>query len=155
MNKNLIRLPIVTLVIGILLRVSNFTIAYFLARGTTEWTLEMDNATFYINLVLSIVLFIMGGLFLRRTDKTSLTKSATILVIYSVLMLALEKVTQHFGVYLIIYWLFLPIELFTTITSVIARISAAEEISWLYVLPSIIAPYMFVIFGKNSKKTNN
>ncbi len=67
-------------------------------------------------------------------------------------MLALEKVTQHLGGYIIIYWIFLSIELFTTITSVIARISTAEEIYWIYVLPSIIAPYIFVIFGENSIK---
>lgn len=90
---------------------------------------------------------------MRKTDKTSITKSATILVIYTVLMLALEKVAQHFGGYIIIYWLFLPIELFTTRTSVIARISDADEIYWIYVLlADIIAPYMFVIFGENSKK---
>lgn len=155
MNKKLIKLPIVTLIIGILLRISQFATGYFLALGTTEWTLEMGNTTFYINLLLSIVLFIIGGISLHRTDKTSLAKSATILVIYYVLMLALEKVTQNFGVYMIIYWLFLPVELFTTITSVIVKISPAEEIYWIYVLPSIIAPYMFIIFGENSIKDNN
>ena len=154
MSKDLMRLPIISLAIGVLLRISDYIIAVFLVRSTNVWTLEMGPTAFYIRLVLSAVLFIIGGILLKKIDKKVIFKSATLLVIYSILVFFLEQVVQYFGTYNMgIYWLFLPVELYTNITSALARISSVETINWWYALPSLVAPYLFVLFGKGSRKS--
>ena len=81
-----------------------------------------------------------------------LIKSATIVVIYSIIILALEQITQYFGTYsMAIYSLYLPVEIFTTITSVLIKISSAENINWIYGIPSLFGPYLFILFGKKSR----
>jgi heme exporter protein D len=153
MDKKLLKLPILTLIGGIILRIVNYITAFTLIKGTSEWTLEMGTTAFYIGLVTSIILFVVIGIILRRIyDRKTFLKSATLLVIYSIVILGLEQITQYFWTYsMIIYWLYLPSEIFTTITSVLARVSTAESINWTYAIPSLFAPYLFVLFGTKSE----
>lgn len=153
MNKKLLKLPLLTLIAGIILRIVNYITAFILFKGTSEWTLEMGTTVFYIDLVISIILFVAIGVILRRAfDRKTFIKSATLLVIYSIIIFALEQITQYFGKYsIIIYWTYIPAEIFTTITSLLARVSTAESINWLYAIPSLFAPYLFVLFGKKSE----
>ena len=153
MNKKLLKLPVLTLIGGIILRIIAYITALTLIRGTSEWTLEMGTTAFYIQLVISIILFVVIGIILHTIyNRKTFVKSATLLVIYSIIIFALEQITQYFGTYsMIIYWLYLPVEIFTIITSVLARVSTAESINWMYVIPSLFAPYLFVLFGKKSE----
>lgn len=153
MNKKLLKLPVLTLIGGIILRIADYITAYILVKGTSEWTLEMGTTAFYIRLVMSIVFFVVIGIMLRRIyDRKAFAESATLLVIYSIAILALEQITQYLGTYnMIIYWMYLPAEIFTTITSVLARVSTAESINWTYAIPSLFAPYLFILFGKKSE----
>ena len=153
MNKKLLKLPILTLIGGIILQIADYITAFTLVKGTSEWTLEMGTTAFYIRLVLSIIFFVVIGIILRRIyDRKTLVKSATLLVIYSIVILALEQITQYLGIYsMIIYWMYLPVEIFTIITSVLARASTAESINWTYAIPTLFAPYLFILFGKKSE----
>ena len=153
MNKKLLKLPILTLIGGIILQIADYITAFTLVKGTSEWTLEMGTTAFYIRLVLSIISFVVIGIILRRIyDRKTLVKSATLLVIYSIVILALEQITQYLGIYsMIIYWMYLPVEIFTIITSVLARASTAESINWTYAIPTLFAPYLFILFGKKSE----
>lgn len=153
MNKKLLKLPVLTLIGGIILQIADYITAFTLVKGTSEWTLEMGTTAFYIRLVLSIIFFVVIGIILRRIyDRKTLVKSATLLVIYSIVILALEQITQYLGIYsMIIYWMYLPVEIFTIITSVLARASTAESINWTYAIPTLFAPYLFILFGKKSE----
>jgi len=148
--KKILLLPFLTLIGGIILRIADFITAFILVKETSEWTLEMGTTAFYVRLVLSIILFVIIGIILRRIyDRKTFVKSATLLVIYSVVIFALEQITQYFGKYsMMIYWMYIPFELFTIITSVLARVITAESINWIYAIPSLFAPYLFVLFGK-------
>lgn len=154
MNKRLLKLPILTLIGGIILRIINHIIILIMVRGKNEWTLEMGTMQFYIDLILSISIIVIIGLVLRKTyDRKDFLKSATLLVVYSILILVVEQLIQYLGIYSVGFSLlfYLPIEMFTIITSLLAKVSNGEVINWLYVLPSIFAPYLLVLFGKESK----
>lgn len=150
MNIKLFKLFVLSLIAGVILRISDYVVAFILLGRTAEWTDEMLTFSFYIQLVLSITAFVIIGLILRKEyDRKSFAQSATVLVVYSIIIFALEQLAQYFHTYsLIIYRLFIPMEIFTIITSALARLSTAETINWMYVIPSLFAPYLFVLFGK-------
>ena len=157
LNKKIFKLPIFTLIGGIILRIINHFIILVMVRGTNEWTLEMGTTHFYIDLTLSIIIFVIVGIILRKTyDWVDFLKAATLLTIYSIVILTLEQATQYIGIYGIGFSLFfyLPIEIFTIITSTLARISTAETISLIYAIPSLFAPYLFVFFARKSESRN-
>jgi len=154
MDKTLFKIPILTLIGGIIYRIANFVIIFLMVKGSNEWTLEMGTTVFYIDLVISIIIFGVIGIILSKTcDRKTIFRSSTLLVIYSIILLILEQVTQYFGVYNIgiNLWLYLPVEIFTIITSALARISTAESINWTYAIPALFAPYLFSIFGKTKR----
>lgn len=154
MNKKLFKLPFLTAIGGIILRIINHFIILIMVRRTNEWTLQMGTAQFYIELILSILIFVLIGIILRKTYyRKDFLKSSTLLVIYSIIVLILEQVAQNLGIYNIGFslFLYLPIEIFTIITSVLSRLSSADVINLLYVIPSTFAPYLFIVFGKKSK----
>lgn len=153
-NKKIFKLPILTLVGGIVFRIINQIIISLMMSGTNEWTLEMGTTIFYIDVVLSLIIFIVIGIILRKTyDRETFLKSATLLVIYSIIILVVEQGTQYFGPYNIgnSLYLYLPVEIFVIITSALARVSTSESINWMYAIPSLFAPYLFMLFAKNSK----
>jgi hypothetical protein len=80
MKKKLLMLPVLTLIGGIILQIVDFITAFTLMKGTSEWTLEMGTTAFYIRLVISIILFIVIGIILRRIyDRKTFVKSTTLL----------------------------------------------------------------------------
>jgi hypothetical protein len=157
MEGILLKLPFLTLIGGIILRIVDFITASILVKGTTVWTLEMGTTVFYIRLTITIILCIVIVVILHKIyDRKTLAKSATLLVVYSIAIFALEQVTQNFAAYnMIIHWLYLPVEIFTIITSILARVFVTESLHWTYVIPSLFAPYLFVLFGKNVKTELN
>ena len=75
MNKKLLKLPVLTLIGGIILQIADYITAFTLVKGTSEWTLEMGTTAFYIRLVLSIIFFVVIGIILRRIyDRKTLVK---------------------------------------------------------------------------------
>lgn len=154
MNKKLLKLPFLTLIGSVIIRIINYVIILIMGRGTNQWTLEMETMQFYIDLILNIFILTIIGLILRKTyDRKDFLKSANLLVIYSIVMLMIEQVTQYLGIYSVGFNLlfYLPIEIFTIITSLLARVSDVEVINWIYAIPSIFAPYLLVFFVKESK----
>jgi len=154
MNKRILILPGLTLIGGIILRIVDFVTAFVLIKGngTSEWTLEMGTIAFYVRLVMSVIVFAVIGIILRRIyDRRTFVKSATLLVIYSIIVFALEQNIQYFWAHMIIYWMYLPWEMFAIITSLLAKISREKTINWIYAIPSLFAPYLFVLFSKKAK----
>lgn len=156
MNKKLLKLPILTLIGGIILRIIYRITIHFLVKGTTDWTSEVGTKLFYIDIISSIIIFIVIGIILRKTyDRKTLFKSATLLVIYSFLIFGLSEITQHFGIYSITasLILYLPTEIFNIITSILREITSTTSITLIYVFIIIenFAPYLFLLFVKEPK----
>lgn len=142
------RILLISIMIGIIISIITFVSTYFIAKGTNEWTLEMGNTVFWIDVILATVLFILTGLFcLRDMGKMDIAKSATVVVIYYIVIIGLEQLLLSVGQYpFILLWLFIPVRLYSVIYQMLLRFT---EISvWIGLLPSIIAPFLYVVFGK-------
>lgn len=154
MDKNLLKLPVLTLIGGIILRISDYIVTPLLSNGISEWTVGMETASFYIRLIITIILFAVIGIILRRSyDKSTMIKSATLLVIYSIIVVVIEQMAILFGGYnIIILWLYLPLEIFTSIAVLLSRIFNLESINWIYIIPAIFSPYLFILFVKKTNR---
>ena len=150
MSKELLKLPLYTFIAGVILRIADYITVSLLQRDSTEWTLEMGTTIFYVRLFLSIALFVGIGFLLRkRYSRITFRESATLLIIYSILILAIENIVAYFGVYnMIIYYLSIPFEMFDIITSILVKVSGADRINWLHMIPSLLAPFLFLLFSK-------
>lgn len=154
MDKNLLKLPVLTFIGGIILRIfDNFVVPEEISNGAYQWTAEMQTASFYNRLIITIILFAIIGIIIRRSyDKRTIIKSATLLVIYSIVLVVIGQMAVLFGTYnAIILWLYLPLEIFNSIAILLSRIFNLESINWIYIIPAIFSPYLFVLFVK---KTN-
>ena len=155
MDKNLLKLPVLTLIGGIILRLSDYIVVpAVLSNGATQWTGEMQTASFYIQLIITFILYAVISIILRRSyDRNTMIKSATLLVIYSIIVVVIEQMAILIGAYnIIILWLYLPLEIFTSIAVLLSRTFNLESLNWIYVIPAIFSPYLFVLFVK---KTNS
>lgn len=158
MDNKLLRLPILALIGGVLLRMIDRIAISILVRGTTDWTSEIGTKLFYINFISSILIFIIIGRILKKNyDRKTLFRSATLLVIYSFLIFGLTEIAQYFGTYpvtssLILY---LPTEIFSIITSVLMRITSTQNITLIriFVIIENFAPYLFLLFVKEPMKS--
>lgn len=144
------RLSIVSILTGGFISVVEFFCAYFMAKGTAEWTLDMDNTVIWISTILALVLFIVTAIFcFRDMTRKEIAQSAIIVVIYYILIVILEQMLLSNGAYpTILLWLFVPVRLYSTIHQVLLRISENPSLLWL--IPSFISPFLYVIFGRKN-----
>ena len=92
--------------------------------------------------------FIIIGLRLRKIYTRSVCfRAASVLALYSLLSLVLEQAMQYSGHYgLLNYYMYLPIEIFTPITALLMRFFYEGAVSVVYAVPSLLAPYLFLLF---------
>jgi len=156
LNEKLLRLPFYTIVAGIIIEATDYITAFTLIKSQAEWTLQMETIAFCVQVVISSILFVLIGRKLRKTyDRTSWFKSVSLLVTYSIIALALEQLLQHFGSYrLINIIMYIPIDIFNVITYALVRISSANSANWMYAIPALFAPYLFLIFRRNDLNDN-
>ena len=157
MDNKLLKLPILAVIGGIILRIIDRIAISILVRGTTDSTSEIGTKFFYINLISNIVIFIIIGKILKKNyDRKTLFKSATLLVIYSFLIFGLSEILQYFGIYPItsILILSLPTEIFSIITSILRSITSTQNITLirLFIIIENFAPYLFLLFVKEPVK---
>lgn len=146
------RVPLVSILTGIIISIITSAYIYFIVKGTNVWTLEMGNTILWMNIIVEVVLFLITGIFcFRDMDKTDIAKSAIIVALYYIVIVAFEQLLVSMGQYpSILLWLFIPVRLYSVIHQVFVRFT---EISvWIGLLPSIIAPFLYVIFGKRRIK---
>ncbi len=148
MDKNLLKLPYYATIAGIILRLSYFTVIPRLIQGANQE--NMETTFFFLQLLFSVILFMGIGILLRKGyDRKTFFKSATLLVVYFTVLLIIEQTTQYFGVYsMLVYYLYLPSEVFSWIILLLVRIFPRENMTWIIVIPSILAPYLLVLFAK-------
>lgn len=153
MNKKLLKLPILTLIGGMVFYILNFAIVFFGYGGT--WSPRLTAVMAYIPLALSMGILILIGMILRKTyDRKDFLQSATLLVLYSIVILIFQQLTLYLGIYneTIDFILYLPLTIFSIITSSLVKQSDSESINWMYLIASLFLPYIFVLFDKSSKR---
>lgn len=156
MSKKLLKLPIFALIGGVVFYILIFLIN-FLGYGGA-WTPGVAALLSYIPLALNIGIFIVIGLILRKTyDKKTFFKSATLLVLYSVVILIIQQLTMHFGVFnnTIDLILYLPVSLFRTVTFLSPKDNNSDIVNWIFVILALFEPYIFVLFGKKEKPVSH
>ena len=143
------RVPLISILTGIIISALTSVSTYFMARETNEWTLAMGNTVFWIGVILAAVLFLITGLFcFRDMGRMDIAKSAAVVVSYYIAIVALEQfMLSAAGRYpLILLWLFIPVKLYSVIHQMFLRFT---EISvWTGLFLSMVAPFMYIVFGK-------
>lgn len=149
MDKQIYKLPLYTLAAGLITRIIFYFVVLTAVRLTTEWSVWMSNGLLAAHLATSAVLFIFIGRRLCRTyTRQTCFRAASLLVVYSVIMLVLEQLMLHTGDYgQINVLLYLPVEIFTPITSVTLLLFGKSLPGWLCAVPSLFAPYLFLFFS--------
>ncbi|WP_313524410.1 hypothetical protein [Anaerotignum sp.] len=153
-KREWLKLPVVLTIAGVLLFIINFIVPYvMMASGTNEWTVEMGNTVFYIDMVISLILFLtIGFVFCRNISRKVLLKSAHFLLIYYVAIIILEQGAQKLGVYTIgMVLLFLPFEIFAFLVRLMSIIFGSVGSIMFYIIPISFAAYLFVPFGIKDK----
>lgn len=152
MNKKLLKLPALSLIGGIILYVLTFIII-LLGFGIT-WGPKVSIVLYYLPTLLNIVIIIILGIILRRTyDRKDFFRSATLLVIYTIIISILQRIALYLGIYnFTIDWIFsLPISLFRILVPLSVKYDNFKIISSLIMIVSIFEPYIMILFGKNIK----
>jgi len=157
LNFRISKLLLLSTVAGIILRISDYAIAYALIKNTTEWTETTNAISNIISIVLSIAAFVIIGINLRKEyDRKMFIKSATVLVVYSILIFTIERIAQYLNSYsLIIYCLYIPTDIFFPIDLLLMQINIAGIPNWALFIPSLFAPYLFVLFAKEADSSNS
>lgn len=83
----------------------------------------MGNAIFWIGIILATVIFLITGLLcFRDMSKTDIAKSAIVVVLYHVVIVALEQLLLSTGQYTFtLLWLFIPVRLYMVIHQLLLR----------------------------------
>ncbi len=150
MRKDLLKLPLYLFLAGLLMRGITSVSEWAIMRISNERAFQMDVQMLYIQLIVSVILFIMIGIRVSMIYSTrDCFISASIVVLYLIFVLLVEQLSQHYGQFdlaALSYYLYIPLEIFVSVTSLMVRLSRSESITWLYAIPSVFAPYLFLLF---------
>lgn len=153
MDKKLLKLPLLAAASGIVLRfLTQFMMNIMMSEGGT-WTDQMNTNMFYIRLLMSLALFVGIGLILKKTyDRKTMLKAATLLALFFIVVLFIEQSSVLMnGYFTLLYYLYLPTEIFSWITYAMFMLIGVENYSLLFAVPMILAPYLFMIFTMKPK----
>lgn len=152
MNKNQFKLPVLSLLGGALYYLIIFLIN-LLGYGDS-WSPRVGILLSYIPLALNIIILVIIGLILRKTyDRNAFFKAATILVVYSIVLLAFRRLAEHFGFSndILEFILNLPISLFGIFSNISVRYNLSGILGGVLVILSLLEPYILAFFGKEDK----
>lgn len=149
------RVFLISVFTGLIISIVEYVSIYFMAKGTNEWTTAMGDTVFWIDIIIAGGLFFTTGLFcFRGMGKMDIIKSATIVVLYYIVVVALEQLLLYMGQYpSILLWLFIPVRLYSAIHQVFLRLTGMSV--WICLFPGIMAPYLYVLFGKREFDKEN
>ena len=151
-RRNLLKLPLYLFLAGLLMRGITRIAVWGIMKISTERAFQMDVQMLYVQLIVSVILFIIIGIRISKIYSTKICfMSASIVVVYSIVTLLIEQLSQHYGLFdmtQLSYYMYIPLEIFIIITSVLVRLSRSDSINWLYAIPAILAPYLFLLFTR-------
>ena len=166
LKSKMLRIPILSIITGVILVLNNFFGTMLIARGTTAWTRDMGDKMTLITLVLAITLFVITALlFLRDMTRKEILKSAVIVVIYYILISIISHLIFPVGMPLAdsripletriqMLWaletLRMPLKLYSTIPETLFMITGS--FSYLWLVFGFAAPFLYVLFGKRKRE---
>lgn len=148
MNRKLFKLPILTSIGGIIFYLLNFILAFLGFGGI--WTPRQSEILSYIPLILSVIILIIIGMILRRTfSRKDFIESATLLVIYSIIILIVQKISLYFDIYneTIDFILYIPTAIFQTMILLSTKFNNSKVVNSIFLILSLLEPYIIVFFG--------
>lgn len=146
----LIRIPVLSLVAGIVLAVLEYFITFISYR--TGLTFILDNYNL-MNTCLAFVFFVaIGKLFLKDLTRKDIFMSATFFSLYYVVILLLQIFLIRSGSYSISFQvLFVPTKIYSVLSYWLLEISTGFGY-WAFV-PSIVMPYLYLVFPRQGVRT--
>ena len=152
MQRDYGRLPLACLCAGFAYRVLSYAVL-LLSLRQGGWTGAAELSGLWAGPAIGLVLFLAVGFWVRRLDQRTLLFSASVLAIYGAVVLAVDQAARLYGFSgLLISLLWLPVEIFTPITSLLMGLCAdlGQLGNLLYAIPALFAPYLFLLFGRKT-----
>ena len=156
LRKPLWRVPVVLALTGLLCRCLTYVVAFIwgriqMAQGPNPATGAYELTTGYTTEIMAVIAFLLfwaaGWKFVRGLSRKEIFLSATIMVVWHGLLLALEQLSQAMGGYSIwVYRLYATTDATGWATQILVRVF--DEVSVPVVLPAILTAYCYLILGK-------
>ncbi|WMJ84067.1 hypothetical protein ACS3UN_13385 [Oscillospiraceae bacterium LTW-04] len=156
MNQKLLLLPKLTLIAGVFLAGLDYIylrVVVFMNRPLGSLSLaqvERMNAVYSVLIwIISITAIVIIGMKAQKQlSRAQIIKSSMLLCGYYVTFLIFQNVLQTQGVYNLGLHalLVLPVSVFSFASEIMLMIF--KTFSWLYVIPAVIMPLVFILFAK-------
>lgn len=154
MKNRIWTLPAFLLAAGFLDRWSTFAIVPMLIVEDDQGVRSLNQSVYGpLSLAIAVLLLVGVALIVRRfCDRATLVKGAWLTVFYSALVLALEQLAagmRNAGLTVLVYYLYLPNEMFTNIRSfVYGFLPGGTAAIWITAIVFLFAPLLFILAGK-------
>ena len=154
MNKQIYKLPVYLLIGGIIRIAIMYGIQILGSIGDIVWIIDKEIPYLVIKGSISVTIFIIIGLKIAKIyDRKTCFKSASLVVCYGMIALCLDQLLDYLGKYglsiMAEYSQYVPTEMETLYTMLFEAVSG-EPTKWLYVIPMMFTPYLFVLFTKEN-----
>lgn len=146
MNKK-VRVPIVSLIIGVVLTLVNILTDYIIGKRAMDITTSMNSILTRSELILAVILITLAGLFLfRDMSREEVFKSGLLVSIYFGLVLLLESIFLRNGIYSsFISILFIPVRPYMALFNFLKIIlNLGYPLSTMI---SLIGPLSYTVFA--------
>ena len=153
MDKKYLTVFLYTAAAGAILYVLDLVMAHvFIAISPNEWTLGMSRISMGISWVVSVLMILFIGLKLRKIyDRKDCLTAAALMMAYGAIWLVGERLilsSDWYGFYSIWTYLHFPMGVFSFVTQIVMQLVDLESHIWLYAVPSIFVPFVFLLFCK-------
>ena len=156
------RVPLVLAALGLLCRILTLILGIAWGRIQIAQGPGPDGAytltTGYLSEIMAVVSFLLfwlaGWRFVRGLTRREVFRSASVMVLVHAALLAAEQVSQRMlGAYsMLVYRLWAVTEGTAWVDRIFLRLfRAAGSSSILWVVPGILAPYFYLVFGKKER----
>lgn len=156
MDDALFRLPLYTFCSGFVLKViENISIKIFIATASA-WTIsQIESILFFVQVIGSLFFILLIGFYLQKQySMKDFFLSSSLLVVYSIVVLLLEKALLFLGVYsMAVYFLHLPTYLFSFLNLILFHFIQGEIPAFFNIL-YLFFPYLFLLFAKKGKENH-
>ena len=162
LKKPILRVPLVLVLTGILCRALRFLIILIWTRvqiaqgpdpATGAYELSVGPVSPFLDALCFLLFWAAGWKFVRGLTRKQIFCSATIMVVWLGLLLAWEQLSQAItGSYSMwIHRLYATQAAMSWATQLLVWIF--DEVTVPVVLPSILTPYLYLLFGKKTPRT--
>lgn len=148
MNNKILRASLVSILTGIISSLISIICTYNMAKGTLEWTIDMGTTIFWINTIISFILFICTGIYcFRDMTKKEIGKFAFIVSSYYLIVIGVEQLLLVNGYYpMILLFLFVPVNVYSGLHTILLHTTNLNI--FIIIVLSIFMPFLYTLFGR-------